>query len=120
LVDQLDQYHYPPVQEEEEGLTDLDSIFVYAIRSPHTKEYFDIRVAELVAAYGRYTLNFMQELGKSYGFNVVGGDTDSPFLQPHHSSNIEVHFECKEKLKVEVEQEKTLLYIPTSMTSVSM
>jgi hypothetical protein len=59
LVDQHDQYHYHPVQEEEEGLTDPDSIFVYAIRSPHNKEYFDIRVAELVAAYGRYALNHM-------------------------------------------------------------
>jgi DNA polymerase elongation subunit (family B) len=51
----------------------------------------------------------MQELGKSNGFNVVGGDTDSLFLQPHHSSNIaKFIFECKEKLKVEVEQERPL------------
>jgi DDE family transposase len=42
----IDQYHgpynYPQLHEEEDGFTDPYSIFVYAIRSPHTKEsYFD-------------------------------------------------------------------------------
>ena len=39
MVDQDDRYHYH-VQEEELGFTDPYSIFVYAIRSPHTKESY--------------------------------------------------------------------------------
>jgi hypothetical protein len=36
----IDYYHYQHAQEEEEGLTDPYSVFVYAIRSPYTKESY--------------------------------------------------------------------------------
>ena len=43
-------------------------------------KYFDIDVAMLVAAYGRYTLTKMIELAQDSGFEVVYGDTDSIFI----------------------------------------
>lgn len=50
----------------------------------------------------------MQEIATSDGLDIVGGDTDSLFLQPQHDSNIlQFISECKEKLKVEVELDKT-------------
>jgi DNA polymerase, archaea type len=39
-------------------------------------KYFDLRVAELITAYGRHTLSRMQEIAKLNGFTIVGGDTD--------------------------------------------
>jgi DNA polymerase elongation subunit (family B) len=72
-------------------------------------KYFDLRVAELITAYGRHTLSRMQEIAKSNGFIIVGGDTDSLFLQPQQNSHISKFIsECKEKLHVEVEHDKTL------------
>jgi DNA polymerase I len=43
-------------------------------------KYFDIDVAMLVAAYGRYTLTKMIELAQDSEFEVVYGDTDSIFI----------------------------------------
>ena len=43
-------------------------------------KYYDPRVAELITAYGRYTLTKMQEIAKAMGLNVVYGDTDSLFI----------------------------------------
>ena len=72
-------------------------------------KYFDVRVAELITAYGRHTLSRMQEIAKSNGFVIVGGDTDSLFLQPQQDSHISKFIsECNEKLHVEVEHDKTL------------
>jgi DNA polymerase elongation subunit (family B) len=44
-------------------------------------KYYDPRVAELITAYGRYTLSKMQEIAKEMGLNVVYGDTDSLFIE---------------------------------------
>jgi DNA polymerase I len=68
-------------------------------------KYSDVRVAELITAYGRYTLSTMQEISKSLGFEVVAGDTDSLFL--HGNGDISKFIaECKEKLDVDVEHDK--------------
>ncbi len=37
-------------------------------------KYSDIRVAELITAYGRYTLSIMQQIAKSNGFEIVGSN----------------------------------------------
>ncbi len=52
----------------------------YGLFGNPTFKYADIRVAELITAYGRHTLNQMQFIAISNGFDVVGGDTDSLFL----------------------------------------
>ena len=44
-------------------------------------KYYNPRVAELITAYGRYTLAKMQEIAKEMGLNVVYGDTDSLFIE---------------------------------------
>ena len=44
-------------------------------------KYYDLRVAELITAYGRYTLSKMQEIATNMGFEIVYGDTDSLFLK---------------------------------------
>lgn len=43
-------------------------------------KYYNPRVAELITAYGRYTLTRMQVIAKEVGLNVVYGDTDSLFI----------------------------------------
>lgn len=43
-------------------------------------KYYDIRVAELITAYGRHSLSKMQDIAESNGFEIVGGDTDSLFI----------------------------------------
>ena len=43
-------------------------------------KYFDIDVAMLVAAYGRYTLTKMIEPAQDAGFEVAYGDTDNIFI----------------------------------------
>ena len=70
-------------------------------------KYADIRVAELITAYGRYTLNQMQLLATSNGFDIVGGDTDSLFLQTNDKDILKFISECKEKLNIEAEHDKT-------------
>ncbi len=69
-------------------------------------KYSDVRVAELITAYGRDILSTMQEIAKSLGFEVVAGDTDSLFL--HGDADISKFIaQCKEKLHVDVEHDKT-------------
>src|SRR5918996_4413170 len=43
-------------------------------------KHADIRVAELITAYGRHTLRMMEDIASNLGFTVVAGDTDSLFL----------------------------------------
>ena len=43
-------------------------------------KYADIRVAELITAFGRDTLRNMKNIAESHGFTVIAGDTDSLFL----------------------------------------
>lgn len=44
-------------------------------------EFTDYRVAELTTAFGRRTLGYMKHIAEEvYGFNVIGGDTDSIFV----------------------------------------
>ena len=76
-------------------------------------KYFDIDVAMLVAAYGRYTLTKMIELAQDSGFDVVYGDTDSIFIVKRYCAYIpEKEIEnliCKYAaiLNVEVRHETT-------------
>ena len=97
-------------------------------------KYYDPRVAELIAAYGRYTLTKMQEIAKEMGLNVVYGDTDSLFIdirinnyeecnnenagsrtvtQLNSNNNIiaeqvlKFKEECNRRLGIEVEHSKT-------------
>jgi DNA polymerase I len=81
-------------------------------------KYYDPRVAELITAYGRYTLTTMQQIAKGMGFEIVYGDTDSLFL--YHNNNIdttigknieelisEFREKCSRQLGIEVEHPKT-------------
>jgi DNA polymerase I len=43
-------------------------------------KYADVRVAELITAFGRHTLRQMIDIAQSQGFSVIAGDTDSLFL----------------------------------------
>jgi DNA polymerase elongation subunit (family B) len=80
-------------------------------------KYYDPRVAELVTAYGRYTLSKMQQIATNMGFEVVYGDTDSLFLcyKVHDDSgntNLQeiisnLQEECNKQLGIEVENAKT-------------
>jgi DNA polymerase, archaea type len=79
--------------------------------------YYDPRVAELITAYGRYTLLKMRELAQENGFEVIYGDTDSVFIHMDsevrgpilntvdNAKNIVGRFQklCEERLGVEVE-----------------
>jgi DNA polymerase, archaea type len=75
-------------------------------------KYYDPRVAELIAAYGRYVLSKMQEIATNLGFDIVYGDTDSLFLN-HVGSNgtaqviSKFRHECTRQLGIEVEHAKT-------------
>jgi DNA polymerase elongation subunit (family B) len=75
-------------------------------------KYADIRVAELITAFGRHTLRYMQDIASSMGFTVVAGDTDSLFL--HGCSDNEEAIqqfiaECKERIGVDVEHSQTFV-----------
>ena len=66
-------------------------------------EYGDYRVADLIAGYGRYTLDKMKEIAES-GFKIIYGDTDSLFLQGGDESKLELFIKaCHNTLKVNVE-----------------
>jgi DNA polymerase I len=67
-------------------------------------KYADVRVAELITAYGRYTLREMQRIVPAHAFAVVAGDTDSLFLDGGTDSGVSALIaECKDKLGVTVE-----------------
>ena len=75
-------------------------------------KYYDPRVAELVTAYGRYTLSKMQQIATNMGFEVVYGDTDSLFLcDKVHDDKYDIILafqkECDKQLGIEVEHGKT-------------
>ena len=52
----------------------------YGVFGSRFFKYYDPRVAELITAYGRYTLTKMQEIAEEMGLNVIYGDTDSLFI----------------------------------------
>jgi DNA polymerase elongation subunit (family B) len=80
-------------------------------------KYYDPRVAELITAYGRYTLTKMQQIAKGMGFEIVYGDTDSLFLYHNNiDTNIgknteglisEFREECSRQLGIDIEHSKT-------------
>jgi DNA polymerase I len=75
-------------------------------------KYADIRVAELITAYGRDTLRQMQYLASNRGFTVVAGDTDSLFLDcdSNNENNIPRFIaECKERIGVDIENSQTFV-----------
>jgi len=76
-------------------------------------KYHDKRVAELITAHGRYTLNIMEQTAISHGFEVIAGDTDSLFLHSNFDKAqnklrlLDFINECKDTLKIDVVHEKT-------------
>jgi DNA polymerase, archaea type len=75
-------------------------------------KYADIRVAELITAYGRYTLRIMRGITSSKGFTVVAGDTDSLFLDGNDNDGDRIHnfiAECKERIGLDVELSTTFV-----------
>jgi hypothetical protein len=72
-------------------------------------KYYDPRVAELVTAFGRHTLNRMQKIAGDLGFEVLYGDTDSLFVNNLARTKDVVRFiqECKNQLDTDVTHEKT-------------
>jgi DNA polymerase I len=88
----------------------------YGVFGSRFFKYRDLRVAELITAYGRYTLTKMQEIAKEMGLRVVYGDTDSLFIdlnldkQMNNSINryiLEFKEKCRKLLRIEVEHAKT-------------
>jgi DNA polymerase elongation subunit (family B) len=67
--------------------------------------YYNPMVAEFVTTFGRYTLSKMQNIAHSLGFEIIGGDTDSLFLNnPPSKKALEIFKEkCKEQLDVDLE-----------------
>jgi DNA polymerase elongation subunit (family B) len=81
-------------------------------------KYYNLHVALLVAAYGRWILEQMKHLAIEQGFLVIAGDTDSLFLvKLDHSTREEIEppnqeiklliDKIKTKLNVQVKHEKT-------------
>ena len=84
----------------------------YGVFGNHYFKYYDPRVAELITAYGRYTLTKMQEIAAAMGFEIVYGDTDSLFLRHVNNDNAfesisKFQEECNKQLGIEVEHAKT-------------
>jgi len=71
----------------------------YGVFGSQYFKYYDPRVAELIAAYGRYTISKMKDIAHNIGFEIVYGDTDSLFLNYVDNSN--------RQLGVDVEHAKT-------------
>jgi DNA polymerase elongation subunit (family B) len=75
-------------------------------------DFVDTRVAELVTAYGRYTLKKIMEIAKSskYSLDVIYGDTDSIFVQGDNATNNDVIkkfiSEVNAALNIELEDDK--------------
>ena len=75
-------------------------------------KYADVRVAELVTAFGRHTLRQMRDIASNLGFTVVAGDTDSLFLNGDDSDGSRIHHfiaECKKRIGVDVEHSQTFV-----------
>jgi DNA polymerase I len=99
----------------------------YGVFGSRFFKYYDPRVAELITAYGRYTLTKMQEFAEEMGLNVIYGDTDSLFIDINYGkteivrSQISTQVsdnriaeliskfkaECNKRLGVEVQHAKT-------------
>lgn len=93
----------------------------YGVFGSQYFKYYDPRVAELITAYGRYTISKMKDIAQNMGFEIVYGDTDSLFL--HLENNIDANKtglslnteesvskfkeECSKRLGIEVEHTKT-------------
>jgi DNA polymerase elongation subunit (family B) len=75
-------------------------------------KYADVRVAELITAFGRHTLQQMMDIAQSQGFSVVAGDTDSLFLDGFDDSNSTIQqfiVECKKRVGVDIEHPQTFI-----------
>jgi DNA polymerase elongation subunit (family B) len=75
-------------------------------------KYADIRVAELITAFGRRTLRIMHDIASNLGFTVLTGDTDSLFLDGYNSGNDRIQqfiAECKDRIVVNVEHSTTFV-----------
>ena len=75
-------------------------------------KYFNIDVAILVAAYGRYILTKMIKLAQDEGFGVVYGDTDSIFIVKENCKHLADKLEhlisnYAKTLSIEVRHETT-------------
>lgn len=84
----------------------------YGLFGNPASKYADIRVAELITAYGRQALRMMQDIASGIGFNVVAGDTDSLFLDGSHSSPDMIQKfigQCKERIGVDIEHSLTFV-----------
>ncbi|HEX6281376.1 MAG TPA: DNA polymerase domain-containing protein [Nitrososphaera sp.] len=89
----------------------------YGVFGSQYFKYYDPRVAELITAYGRYTISKMKDIAQKMGFEIVYGDTDSLFLHYRNDKadlyqNIEeviskLKEECSKQLGIEVEHTKT-------------
>lgn len=79
----------------------------YGLFGDESFKYYDIRVAELITAYGRYSLSKMQKIAESIGFEIVGGDTDSLFLLDGNNDDKQalsrLISESKEKIGIDLE-----------------
>ncbi|MDQ3966779.1 MAG: hypothetical protein M3275_00105 [Thermoproteota archaeon] len=74
-------------------------------------KFLDVRVAELITAYGRFTLRKIDEIASSkYQLRVIYGDTDSAFLEGENATNDEVIkkfiAEVNSSLNIELEDDK--------------
>jgi DNA polymerase I len=84
----------------------------YGLFGNPTFKYADVRVAELITAFGRRTLRQMRDVASNLGFTVVAGDTDSLFLDGNDSDGNQLyHFiaECKAKIGVDVVHSQTFV-----------
>jgi DNA polymerase elongation subunit (family B) len=76
-------------------------------------KYADVRVAELITAFGRHTLRRMRDIASNLGFTVVLGDTDSLFLDGKDSNDSKIihHLiaECKVNIGIDVEHSQTFV-----------
>ena len=81
----------------------------YGLFGDESFKYYDVRVADLITAYGRYSLSKMQKIAELKGFEIVGGDTDSLFLLDVKSdnNNKQAISESKEKIGIDVEVNTT-------------
>jgi DNA polymerase, archaea type len=89
----------------------------YGLFGDESFKYYDIRVAELITAYGRYSLSEMQKNAELNGFEIVGGDTDSLFLldinvksnNNNDQALLRLIPECKERIGIDVELNATFI-----------
>jgi DNA polymerase, archaea type len=71
-------------------------------------KYADIRVAELITAYGRHILRYMQEHTQCYGFEIIAGDTVPLFLLGGSNDSLENFINhCQQERSIEVEHQRT-------------